>query len=306
MTFFFHVIVSTLAASVLPVIVRRAADARLLIELRIDGRPLRKLQRPSNEALGSSLGKVGSAFSPPKSGGKNNLQPADQVEACLLFDSRGTPFDSSMSALEAWSTAVHLQVGSTVRGVIFEPAEVVALLLPTVPLIGVPLTPCIETRGCEPWQCRWTWERLPPGSTWQTVGWTRDYTPSAHDEGARLRVSATPPPTCTADQAALALLACTAEATGPVEVCPPRRLLGPRVRALRAGGLHGGGLHGEGLHGEGLHGGGGGGRGRRFRVLSYNVLADCYSRHWDEAGSVHSYCSQALTRGAHRMPRIAR
>jgi len=301
MTFFFHVIVSTLAASVLPVIVRRAADARLLIELRIDGRPLRKLQRPTNEALGSSLGKVGSAFSPPKSGGKNSLQPADQVEACLLFDSRGTPFDSSMSALEAWSTAVHLQVGSTVRGVIFEPAEVVALLLPTVPLIGVPLTPCIETRGCEPWQCRWTWERLPPGSTWQTVGWTRDYTPSAHDEGARLRVSATPPPTCTADQAALALLACTAEATGPVEVCPPRRLLGPRVRALRAGGLHGGGLHGE-----GLRGGGGGGRGRRFRVLSYNVLADCYSRHWDEAGSVHSYCSQALTRGAHRMPRIAR
>ena len=61
MTFFFHVIVSTLAASVLPVIVRRAADARLLIELRIDGRPLRKLQRPTNEALGSSLGKVGSA-----------------------------------------------------------------------------------------------------------------------------------------------------------------------------------------------------------------------------------------------------
>jgi hypothetical protein len=65
-------------------------------------------------------------------------------------------------------------------------------------------------------------------------------------------------------------------------------------------------LHSEGLHGEGLRGGGGGGRGRRFRVLSYNVLADCYSRHWDEAGSVHSYCSQALTRGAHRMPRIAR
>ena len=41
-----------------------------------------------------------------------------------------------------------------------------------------------------------------------------------------------------------------------------------------------------------------------FRVLSYNLMADSYSRHWDEPGSVHSYCSPRLTKGAVRMPRL--
>ena len=41
-----------------------------------------------------------------------------------------------------------------------------------------------------------------------------------------------------------------------------------------------------------------------FRVLSYNLLADSYSRNWDTRGSVHSYCDPRHTRGARRMPRL--
>ena len=41
-----------------------------------------------------------------------------------------------------------------------------------------------------------------------------------------------------------------------------------------------------------------------FRVLSYNVLADCYSRHWDDRGSLHEYCPPRLTRAERRMPRL--
>ena len=41
-----------------------------------------------------------------------------------------------------------------------------------------------------------------------------------------------------------------------------------------------------------------------FRVLSYNLLADCYSRRWDEAGSVHAYCSPRLARAECRMSRL--
>ena len=39
-------------------------------------------------------------------------------------------------------------------------------------------------------------------------------------------------------------------------------------------------------------------------MLSYNLLADCFSRHWNDAGSVHSYCAPQLTRPAHRVPRL--
>ena len=45
-------------------------------------------------------------------------------------------------------------------------------------------------------------------------------------------------------------------------------------------------------------------RAEHFRVLSYNLLADCYSRFWDEAGSVHAYCSPRLTRPEWRMARL--
>ena len=88
-----------------------------------------------------------------------------------------------MGALQAWSWATRLHIGGTASlfepvDVLFEPAEVVLLVLPTVvPFIGVPLTPLIETLGCDVRECRWFWERLPQGSAadgWQHVGCVSD------------------------------------------------------------------------------------------------------------------------------------
>ncbi len=180
---------------------------------------------------------------------------------------------------------------------LFEPAEIASLALPDViPFVGLPLAPSIETLGCDERDCDWAWERLLPTATtdgWQRVGSRREYHPSEEDCGARLRVRVCPPtPGGPTAALALPLLERLAEASARVEVLPPRPSLARRVHAMR-----------EGREG-GRDDGRGGARGGQFRVLSYNLLADCFSRHWNDAGSVHSYCAPQLTRPAHRVPRL--
>ena len=127
-----------------------------------------------------------------------------------------------MSALAAWSGAAHLHIGHTALDVLFEPAEVASLVLPTVPLVGVPLTPFVQTNRCEAHHCRWTWERLLPGADeWEYASSEREYEPKATDHGARLRVRAVPP---AGDRGGVthSLLARVTEADEPVAVAPPR------------------------------------------------------------------------------------
>jgi hypothetical protein len=134
----------------------------------------------------------------------------------------------------------------------------------------------------------------------------REYQPSDEDDGARVRVRAVPPAAGSAISV-LELLSCVTEAAAPVEAPPPRPLLAHRVAAMRPVHRSGGSL-GQAVQAMGGARACGEGEARRgggaFRVLSYNVLADCYSRHWDQPGSIHSYCAKALTRPAHRMPRL--
>jgi hypothetical protein len=263
--------------SLLPIVVRRGPDA-LLIEVRTKdkkGRHAPKtLQRPVSEALERSLARVGKAFYGKKAAS----------DPLSLVDGYGAELDPAMNALDAWMGAAKLCIGShTQLNVLVEPAEVTSLVLPSVPFVGIPLAPAIETLDCDARQCHWTWERLAPGSKadeWEQVGFEREYCPSDDDVSSRLRVRARPP-AASSDEAALSFLACVAEAAAAVEYAPPRRLLARRVRAMPR-----------------LRAGGG------CRVLSYNLLADCYSRNWDAAGSVHAYCSPHLTLASRRMPRL--
>ena len=270
-----------------PIIVRRSHES-FLIRIHVPGKPVKTLQRPATEVLARSLGRISRAYasSPAKSQRRANGECTEpKPERCILLDACGMELDSSMSALQAWSGAARLQLGMASIDVLFEPAEVASLALPpVVPFVGTPLTPSIETLGCDAHDCFWVWERLAPGGpadAWQRVGSGCEYQPTSSDDGARLRVRAVPPAAGCAAAYALPLLSGTAEADEPVEVSPHRPLLQRRVRAM------------------------GERRGRHaFRLLSYNVLADCYSRHWDSEGSIHSYCAPRLTRPAHRMPQL--
>ena len=217
-----------------PIIVRRAATGDLLIKIHVAGQPVKTLQRPAADTLARSLKRVSRSFAARRKKGTHG-----NPEPCFLFDARGVELDPSMSALQAWSCAARLRLGVGSGGnsgematldVLFEPAEVVSLVLPAVvPFIGVPLTPSIETVGCDVRECGWVWElpcltsqgkgvarsrrcvkahdvrsfhpgqvweRLRPGSAadgWQRIGSGRAYQPSDDDDGARLRVRAVPP-----------------------------------------------------------------------------------------------------------------
>lgn len=275
-----------ISTAALPIVVRQNADA-LLIDVRIQGQPKKTLQRPATEELARTLGRVSKAFSPPKFNRKKKNCGHAQVEPSLLqpclVDQKGNQLNPSMQALEAWSGAAQLHIGSTALDVLFEPAEVLTLLLPTVPQVGVPITPLIETTvGCGVRQCHWQWERLPAGlaeDNWQAVGSEIEYRPSEDDIGARLRVRVAPPASGSYEDADWRL-ARVAEAAEPVEKPPRRRVLSRRVNAMPTR------------------------CGDSFRVLSYNVLADSYSRHWGNAGSIHTYCPPRLTKPTRRMPRL--
>ncbi len=212
------------------------------------------------------------------------------------------------------------------------------------PLVGIPLRAFATTRNCEVRELGWTWEASappprageaagevvgvvagevagevvreladeaageaageartlppPPSSppSWEVVGREADYCPTVEDVGRTLRVTAHP--ASPLDRVALA--------ASPVAIAPPRPLLQRRRDALntasRRSGDHADGGRADG--GRAGSGRGGSGRDGTFRVLSYNLLAECYSRHWDEPGGVHSYCAPALTTAPYRMQRL--
>jgi len=66
---------------------------------------------------------------------------------------------------------------------------------------------------------------------------------------------------------------------GTVLVAPDRPVLARRARCL------------------------GGDSGERLRLMSYNLMAQTYSRNWNEPGGIHSYCAPELTSPASRLPR---
>ena len=275
--------------------------------------------RPTAEPLSKALARLSAT-----------LKKSTPVMSNIALGLRGaddTTIDPHTCNVEAWSQAACLSLGES-GGVpiIFEPPEVTYVHLPVMPIVGIPMRPAVALRNCEVEQCCWLWEVLrskshscaspsvkerPSGADaeeshtrWSVVCRESEYVPTAADVGRRLRVRVSPPPLVSPEASTLgtqtavgsnareverALLSATlsfdglAEAVGAVVEHPPRQTVARRVHALSA-------------HRHGAK--------ETFRVLSYNLLAEAYSRHWDESSSVHSYCEARLTRAAHRMPRL--
>ena len=344
------------------------------------------LLRPESEPLAKTLGRLSATLSKKPKSKKPAERPAVAALEIRLCAADDIPIDAeATSLLKAMTEAATLRLGPEMTlPVLFEPPEVQSLLLPTVPLVGVPMRACASTRNCDPHECSWLWERAAAAATgeWTCVGRRAEYTPSAGDVGSMLRVRAEPPPPAAAAAAAAtaslgsdaaASLGFTVEAVGEVEVAPERRLLVPRVRAMhdirqlvgemRAAATGTGAVDSGELSAAGLAAAVDLTAAATaaatappadticpddssFRILSYNLMADSCSfqpgsnrclakgfgleralahllllaaatdgqrfdlgfppdsRHWDGAGSVHSYCAPSLTRAALRMPRL--
>ena len=303
----------------------------------------RTLLRPCSEALDRSLSRLSAAATSkkPKKGAAAKVGPSESAAATALLDEYGAIIPLTTPVREAWAIAAWLSIDTERRAVLFDPPEVAEVRIPAAPLIGIPLLALVSTRSCEPAACRFEWTRHAPGDDVEggaslpveaaqaalaaeapaagaggtVVGRSQSYIPTAEDIGAVLRVRAVPPAPSFASgsasapearamgEAAAALLGGLAEAPGIVERPPMRWLLDSRIATLNAARLNA-------VQEAGAAAREGGavacerGPWAGFRLLTYNLMAETYQRHWDEPGSVHSYCSPALTRAAHRMPRL--
>ena len=194
----------------------------------------------------------------------------------------------SSTALDAWSTAATLSVGADTQLAVFLSRPRCASCSSGDSSRWHPNAAIGHNRCCEPSGCSWLWERQESTEAgWEVCGTEAEYQPVAADEGALLRVRAEPPAPSTAAtdearEAALSLLGRVTEAVSAVELPPTRTQHQQRIASMASSSSSS----------------------SSFRLLSYNLLADSYSRNWDGPHSIHSYCSPTLTKASRRMPKL--
>ena len=271
-----------------PVIVRRVVhnDApHVSIECHLaDTR--RTLLRLESEVVQRGLSRLAATLSKSKKGGATKKAPpmitADDIS---LLDSNGDVLATSQVAVDAWSSAALLRVGEEELPILFEPAEVSELVVPCEPLVGISLGACPTLINCKAEELLWRWERSASAAaegsagtecSWELVGRGCEYEPTADDVGRQLRVHAKPRSNELGQSVSIGR---------PVAATPARPLLQRRLQEIGPR--------------DGARA-----RSNKFRALSYNLLADCYSRHWDDPGNIHSYCPHHVTHAPHRMQRL--
>ena len=310
-----------------PVVVRKLVQQgqpHLEIQVSIDHAAATKtLLRAESEPLAKSLARLTATLNKKAKSKKPSpvFEAAAPVEICFLTSDEAEIDAETTSILDAMQQATTMCIGPMRHLVLFEPPEVTSMDMPAQPLVGIPLRPAIGLRHCDATECTWLWERQTGDqASWTCVGREAQYVPSAADVGSSLRVQAKPP---AALPEVAAYLGGSVQTASGVQIPPPRKLLRSRVRAMdsirslvRSGVdlsaasfaesvdlssaevTDGGATKGSASSSEAATSSGG------FRILSYNLMADAYERHWNGPGSVHSYCASDLTKASLRMPRL--
>ena len=273
----------------------------------------RHLLRPAFEPVARSLFRLSPKPKREKRKGKAAAEEPTTAGEAVLEDGAGQTLDPATPTAAAWRAAAWLMLGGARLRVLFDPPVVESLSLPALPLVGVPMTPAVASRHCDAAACQFVWERRPPAaeeggaradgaerpSEWQAVGRERVYVPSPSDLGALLRVRVEPPEpdgTPLGDGPWSPLLGAGASAEGAVEQPPARQLLGGRVGALGARVAAPSAIRvlTYNLMADSYS---------RYSliiitelliIIRYNLMADSYSRTWHEPGSVHSCHWRAL------------
>ena len=208
-------------------------------------------------------------------GGEGEGEEASPSGVLALYESDGvTAVDGGVSNEEAFAPGRVLAVGNERLEVRVNEPVIGAPLVEGGPIVGCPLAPQAVAEFCEVDEGKWLWERQGSGEDgWRTVGREMRYVPQEEDVGAILRV------TCVAPGATLVLHEGTV--LPPVVPSPDRA---PHARRLS------GAFSGRAPAGM-------------LRVMSYNVLADAYSKFW---GTLHWYCPEEKLARGYRLPLLAK
>ena len=273
---------------------------------------VKNLNRPRSELLEKPLQRLTLVFNPqPKKNkkAKTSATPTSPVATGAgetdgapvtvnLLDAHGAPVPKTLPNSEAWVEGHVLQVGAVAYPVHVNVPRVRLQLPDHVFWVGCPVSAhVVESTGAHLSECMWTWRRIPresavtlnanTGDTCTTddpssvvqVGRERCYTPIADDVGHRLAVECV-----------------------PVRAGPDARVEGQSFQCISSGVVAPFLVSDEELEPV---------RTRQqytnkpliapeLRVVSYNILADCYSNTDMAFTQLYPYCPKKFLNGFYR------
>ena len=252
----------------------------LTISFTFDGKD-RKMQRSKNEVLSKALTRIElsskkKAKKVKRSADYNEIGGSLEGNTTLWFN--GQPVDSSLTNEAAWKDGAILKIGSEAFTVEINPPTVTSLTLPTNMMSGFPVMPSLRMEFGDKQFCRYKWFKssnhsdeqassVPASSqevlSWEEVGNDFLYTPSVLDVGCYLKLACAP-------GNAEKISSITSEATTSVTVaagpgtCPfdARHMYTKKKTADSS----------------------------TFKVVSYNILAEAYSKEEFAQKILFPYC----------------
>ena len=255
-------------------------EEHLTISFTFEGKQ-RKMQRNKTEILSKALTRIElsskkKAKKAKKNADCNETGDAEEGNASLWLN--GELVDSSLTNETAWRDGATLKIGSETFTVEVNPPTVTALSLPDNIMSGFPVIPFLQLEFGEKQYCRYKWYKSTNNSDeqassvptspneildWEEVGSDFLYTPSMLDVGCYLKLTCTPGNARRVSNVASQMTSSVTVAAGP-GFCPfdARHMYTKKETADH----------------------------NTFRVMSYNILADTYSKDEFAQKILYPYC----------------
>lgn len=252
----------------------------LTISFTFEGKQ-RKMQRSKTEILSKALTRIElsskkKAKKAKKNADCNETGDAEEGNATLWLN--GELVDSSLTNETAWRDGATLKIGSETFTVEVNPPTVTALSLPDNIMSGFPVMPFLQLEFGEKQYCRYKWYKSTNNSDeqassvptspkeildWEEVGSDFLYTPSMLDVGCYLKLTCAPGNSRRVSNVASQMTSSVTVAAGP-GFCPfdARHMYTKKETADHS----------------------------TFRVVSYNILADTYSKDEFAQKILYPYC----------------
>ena len=249
-------------------------DEVMTISFAYEGKQ-RKMQRTKTELLAKVLTRIGLSSSGKKKAKKAkneaDLQDAKPKKATLWYD--GVSVDENLPNKDAWKDGSVLKIDQQSYRVELNPPTILSLQLPTSFMSGFPIFPTIELDFAEKQYCSYKWSKSISQDVteaskfgeieWEMVGTHFCYTPTVHEVGCYLRLECTP-------ASAQRSSAVKSEATSSVTVAA-----GPGESPFDARHLYTAKRIDD---------------PKSFRVVSYNTLANTYTKEEFALNVLYPYC----------------
>lgn len=269
-------------ASKMPIAAVRSVEKEdhLTISFTYEGKQ-RKMQRSKGEVLSKALTRIELSSRKKTKKAKKNAdfsETGDDGDGIASLWFNGELVCSSLANETAWKDGSTLKIGSEAYSVEVNPPTVLSLSLPDNMMSGFPVMPSLQLEFADKQHCRYTWSKSTSHSddqassvpaspnevlNWEEVGHEFLYTPSILDVGCYLKLACKPGSATRVSDVKSEMTSSVTVAAGP-GFCPfdARHMYTKKQTADHS----------------------------TFRVVSYNILAETYSRDEFAQTVLYPYC----------------